>query len=80
MTLVRYLAVSTVFFNRHFAQRRAVERVSAVLFSDVLNSASEQKSGQTCRLVKEIVLRGILGEPGRTRTSNPLIKSQLLYH
>jgi hypothetical protein len=21
-----------------------------------------------------------LGEPGRTRTSNPLIKSQLLYH
>ena len=22
----------------------------------------------------------ISGEPGRTRTSNPLIKSQLLYH
>jgi len=21
-----------------------------------------------------------IGEPGRTRTSNPLIKSQLLYH
>jgi hypothetical protein len=25
-------------------------------------------------------LRGKSGEPGRTRTSNPLIKSQLLYH
>ena len=23
---------------------------------------------------------GLSGEPGRTRTSNPLIKSQLLYH
>jgi hypothetical protein len=25
-------------------------------------------------------LRTKSGEPGRTRTSNPLIKSQLLYH
>jgi hypothetical protein len=25
-------------------------------------------------------LIGEFGEPGRTRTSNPLIKSQLLYH
>ncbi len=24
--------------------------------------------------------KGIFGEPGRTRTYNPLIKSQLLYH
>jgi hypothetical protein len=26
------------------------------------------------------LLRGKSGEPGRTRTCNPLIKSQLLYH
>ena len=26
------------------------------------------------------VLCGKVGEPGRTRTCNPLIKSQLLYH
>ena len=25
-------------------------------------------------------LEEVSGEPGRTRTSNPLIKSQLLYH
>jgi hypothetical protein len=29
---------------------------------------------------KNCVFASVFGEPGRTRTSNPLIKSQLLYH
>jgi hypothetical protein len=32
------------------------------------------------KLMSVILLRGKSGEPGRTRTCNPLIKSQLLYH
>jgi hypothetical protein len=34
-----------------------------------------QKSAET-----PVVKKRSSGEPGRTRTSNPLIKSQLLYH
>jgi hypothetical protein len=29
---------------------------------------------------EEVNLLKIIGEPGRTRTSNPLLKRQLLYH
>jgi hypothetical protein len=32
------------------------------------------------KLMSVNLLRGKSGEPGRTRTCNPLIKSQLLYH
>ena len=57
------------------SQRTAVERVAGVLFSDVLNSVSGQFPDGRVKLMKTHVLRGKSGEPGRTRTSNPLIKS-----
>jgi hypothetical protein len=62
------------------SQKIVVERVAGVLLSDVLNSASEQIPGRTGKLMTGQALRGNRGEPGRTRTCNPLIKSQLLYH
>jgi hypothetical protein len=36
--------------------------------------------GRICKLMRVRLLAGKFGEPGRTRTCNPLIKSQLLYH
>ena len=61
------------------SQKRAVERVAGVLFDGVLDFGFRE----TLKTVKpmEVNKSGeIFGEPGRTRTSNPLIKSQLLYH
>jgi D-hexose-6-phosphate mutarotase len=62
------------------SQRTAVEQVAGVLFSDVLNSETEVIPQGRLNKLKQNYLREISGEPGRTRTSNPLIKSQLLYH
>jgi hypothetical protein len=60
------------------AKRRAVEDLSGTGFEPGVaqNSALfliSEKSDET-NLLKTS------GEPGRTRTCNPLIKSQLLYH
>jgi integrase len=60
------------------AKRRAVEDLSGIDFEpDVAQNWAQflvsEKSGDAKSLKR-------LGEPGRIRTSNPLIKSQLLYH
>jgi hypothetical protein len=57
---------------------KAVENLSGVDF----NSGWAQNRAQffVNKNVKEGKSLKINGEPGRTRTSNPLIKSQLLYH
>jgi integrase len=60
------------------AKRRAVDDLSGIEFEPVWAQKRAQfflkeKSDQANSLKR-------LGEPGRTRTSNPLIKSQLLYH
>jgi integrase-like protein len=60
------------------AKRRAVDDLSGIEFEPgwAQNRAQfflSEKSDEAKSLKR-------LGEPGRTRTSNPLIKSQLLYH
>jgi hypothetical protein len=60
------------------AKRRAVDDLSGIEFAPGWAQKRAQfflseKPDQTNSLTR-------LGEPGRTRTSNPLIKSQLLYH
>jgi integrase len=63
---------------RNEAKRKAVENLSWAEF----NSGWAQNRAQF--FVSENIERGkslkTSGEPGRTRTCNPLIKSQLLYH
>jgi hypothetical protein len=60
------------------AKRRAVEDLSGTDFEPGVaqNSALFFISEKS----DEINLLKTGGEPGRTRTCNPLIKSQLLYH
>ena len=66
------------------SRKRAVERVAGVLYEVLdslgLSSASEVTPNGRLNGWKEKLLGKIFGEPGRTRTYNPLIKSQLLYH
>ena len=59
------------------SQRRAVDRVARVLFSDVLNSEGGTETNMSTDWISGTYEMG--GEPPRTRTWNPLIKSQLLY-
>ena len=60
------------------AKRRAVDGLSGKDFEPewAQNRAQYNMSGK----LSEANSLKRLGEPGRTRTSNPLIKSQLLYH
>jgi hypothetical protein len=58
------------------SQRRAANRVAGVLFSDVLKLDPDREH----KLMQLLSVTKKSGEPGRTRTCNPLIKSQLLYH
>ncbi len=62
------------------SQRRAVERVAGVLFPDVPKFATGREAPSKVNRSLSEYLGQTIGEPGRTRTSNPLIKSQLLYH
>ena len=60
------------------AKRQAVEGFSGTDFEPTVERNLAQfvvkKASEEAKSLKR------LGEPGRTRTSNPLIKSQLLYH
>jgi integrase len=60
------------------AKRRAVDDLSGIDFEPVVAQNCAQyfvsEKGEEANLLKDN------GEPGRTRTYNPLIKSQLLYH
>ena len=60
------------------AKRRAVDDLSGIEFEP----GWAQKRAQFFLSEKPDQANSLkrLGEPGRTRTSNPLIKSQLLYH
>ena len=62
------------------SQRRAVERVAGVLFPDVPNFNRTRKSPVESTDCVAFAYGEEVGEPRRTRTYNPLIKSQLLYH
>jgi hypothetical protein len=66
------------------SQKRAVEQVTGGLFGVMdsvgLNSVSVATRGTRVNSRNEKKLQRRSGEPGRTRTYNPLIKSQLLYH
>jgi hypothetical protein len=60
------------------AKRRAVEDLSGIDFEpDVAQNSAQFLVSEKSEDAKSLKR---LGEPGRTRTSNPLIKSQLLYH
>ncbi len=58
------------------SQRRAVDRVAGVLFSNVLKLPPVSKEPGRFNQSTCCQLRRISGEPRRTRTSNPLIKSE----
>jgi hypothetical protein len=63
---------------RNEAKRQAVENLSGTDFDAGWAQNRAQffvsENSEEAKLLKRF------GEPGRTRTSNPLIKSQLLYH
>jgi integrase len=63
---------------RNEAKRKAVENLSGVDFND--GWAQNRAQFFVGKNVKDGKSLKRSGEPGRTRTSNPLIKSQLLYH
>jgi hypothetical protein len=56
------------------SQRTAAERVAGFC-SQMFATPLGANSGRTHKLMKLQLLRGKSGEPGRTRTCNPLIKS-----
>jgi hypothetical protein len=62
------------------SQRRAVERVAGVLFSDVLKLEPDPNEPGGINQRCGCQLRRMSGGSPGTRTPNPLIKSQLLYH
>jgi hypothetical protein len=60
------------------AKYRAVETLSGTDFdSGVAQNWAQYFISENSEETKSLKMRG---EPGRTRTCNPLIKSQLLYH
>ncbi len=61
------------------SKRRAVANVAALLFPSVPPQGRPLR-GSRSYVVEKKEETGNFGEPGRTRTCNPLIKSQLLYH
>jgi integrase len=63
---------------RNEAKRQAVENLSGTDFDE--GSAQKQAQFFVSEKTEEPNSLKTFGEPGRTRTSNPLIKSQLLYH
>jgi hypothetical protein len=60
------------------ANRRAVEDLSGTDFEP--GGAQNRAQCFVSETSVEAKLLKVDGEPGRTRTYNPLIKSQLLYH
>ena len=60
------------------AKRKAVDDLSGIEFEP----GWAQNGAQFFLSEKQDEVKSLktIGEPGRTRTSNPLIKSQLLYH
>jgi hypothetical protein len=63
---------------RNEAKRKAVENLSGEDFNDGwAQNRAQFFVGKNVEGGKSLKRSG---EPGRTRTSNPLIKSQLLYH
>jgi hypothetical protein len=60
------------------AKRRAVDDLSGIEFEP--GWAQNRAQFFLSEKPKEANSLKRLGEPGRTRTCNPLIKSQLLYH
>jgi hypothetical protein len=60
------------------AKHRAVDDLSGTEFEP--GWAQNRAQFFLNEKIDEAKLLKINGEPGRTRTSNPLIKSQLLYH
>src|SRR6058998_177523 len=61
------------------SKRRAKATVAALLFPSVPPQGRPLR-GSRSYVVEKKEETGNFGEPGRTRTCNPLIKSQLLYH
>ncbi len=68
------------------SKRRAVANVAALLFPSVPPQGRPLRGSRSYVVEKKEETGNFgepgrtLGEPGRTRTCNPLIKSQLLYH
>src|SRR6267143_5648082 len=60
------------------AKRRAVDDLSGIEFEP--GWAQNRAQFFLSKKQDEVKSLKTIGEPGRTRTSNPLIKSQLLYH
>jgi|SRR5580704_12388128 hypothetical protein len=78
------IAIVRPHYSIHSRHSRLAESGRRASFRGFVLRCSQLRFGavseRTCKLVRLKLLPLESGEPGRTRTSNPLIKSQLLYH